>query len=39
MRAFGLEAAARASFAIYNTVEEVDLFAEELKRVVSILRG
>lgn len=31
MRAFGLEAAARASFGIYNTLEEVDRFAEAVK--------
>lgn len=32
LRKFGLTAAARASFAIYNTIEEVDLFVEALNK-------
>lgn len=34
MRAFGLEAAARASFGIYNTLDEVDRFCEALQDAV-----
>ena len=34
LRAFGLEAAARASFGIYNTLDEVDRFCEALKEAV-----
>ncbi len=34
MRALGIEGTARVSFAIYNTKEEVDIFVEELKRIV-----
>ena len=37
LRRFGIEAAARASFAIYNTLEEVDRFAEELNKIVANL--
>ncbi len=39
LRSFGLETAARVSFGIYNTVEEVYYFLEELKKVVRTLRG
>jgi cysteine desulfurase/selenocysteine lyase len=39
MRAFGLEAAARASFGIYNTAEEVDLFAAAVRKAVGKLIG
>jgi cysteine desulfurase/selenocysteine lyase len=39
MRAFGLEAAARASFGIYNTAEEVDLFAAAIRKAVGKLVG
>ncbi len=38
MRKFGLETAARVSFGIYNTIEEVDLFLSELKKVISRLQ-
>jgi cysteine desulfurase/selenocysteine lyase len=34
LRHFKLETAARASFGIYNTLEEVDLFAEALQKVL-----
>ena len=37
MRAFGLEAAARASFGIYNTVEEVDRFLEAVEKASEML--
>lgn len=35
---FGVDATCRASFAAYNTLEEVDLFAESLTRVVGMVR-
>ncbi|MGQ7249963.1 cysteine desulfurase [Halomonas sp. V046] len=35
---FGVDATCRASFAAYNTPEEIDIFAESLERVVSMLR-
>ncbi|HET8790394.1 MAG TPA: cysteine desulfurase [Modicisalibacter sp.] len=35
---FGVEATCRASFAAYNTPEEIDIFAEALKRVVAMVR-
>lgn len=38
MRAFGLESAARASFGIYNTLEEVDRFCEAVKNASESLR-
>ncbi len=34
MRRFGIEGTVRASFAIYNTMEEVAIFAESLKQIV-----
>ncbi len=34
MRAFGLEAAARASFGIYNTLNEVDRFCEAIQDAI-----
>ena len=36
LRHFGLETAARASFGIYNTPEEIDFFAEELRRAIHL---
>ncbi|MGQ0334697.1 aminotransferase class V-fold PLP-dependent enzyme [Halomonas elongata] len=35
---FGVEATCRASFAAYNTPEEIDVFVEGLERVVNMLR-
>ncbi len=35
---YGLNATTRASFAFYNTLEEVDVFAEALRKAVSVLR-
>jgi cysteine desulfurase/selenocysteine lyase len=35
---FGLDATCRASFAAYNTLEEVDVFAESLERVIGMVR-
>jgi len=35
LRKFGLTAAARASFGLYNTVEEVDLFVDGVKELAS----
>lgn len=37
MQALGIEGCARASFAVYNTREEVDAFIEALKRAVAML--
>ena len=38
MYALGIEVTARASFAIYNTREEVDIFIESLKRAAAMLQ-
>lgn len=38
MRYLGLEGTSRASFAVYNTPEEVERFAEALKKAVNMLR-
>ncbi|PMR71386.1 cysteine desulfurase [Halomonas heilongjiangensis] len=35
---FGVDATCRASFAAYNTLEEVDVFAEALERVIGMVR-
>ncbi|SDK61747.1 cysteine desulfurase [Billgrantia gudaonensis] len=35
---FGVEATCRASFAAYNTLEEVDIFADALERVIGMVR-
>ena len=35
----GIPGTARASFAFYNTKEEIDYFIAQLKRVVQILKG
>jgi cysteine desulfurase/selenocysteine lyase len=32
MQRFGIHSSARASFALYNTVEEVDVFVDALRR-------
>jgi cysteine desulfurase/selenocysteine lyase len=37
MRRFGLPATARASFAFYNTREEIDIFAGALQKVHEVL--
>ena len=37
MRALGVEGVVRASFAVYNTLEEADRFIEALKKVAAIL--
>ena len=37
LRHFGVETAARISFGVYNTIEEVDRFAEELRRILALL--
>lgn len=36
MRRLGIEGTMRASFAIYNTKEEVDVFADAIKRIVKM---
>ncbi|MEM9673868.1 MAG: cysteine desulfurase [Bacteroidota bacterium] len=38
MNRFGLEGTIRASFAIYNTKEEIDQLAEGLNRIVTMMR-
>ena len=38
MDRFGIEGTVRASFAIYNTKEEIDEMAEALKRVISFMK-
>jgi len=35
---FQIEGTARASFAVYNTIEEVDQFVDALKSIVAVLR-
>ncbi|WP_276208222.1 cysteine desulfurase [Halomonas sp. NO4] len=35
---FGVDATCRASFAAYNTLEEVDVFGEALERVIGMVR-
>ncbi len=37
MDRFGIEGTTRASFAVYNTVEEVDVMLDGLKRIVSFM--
>ena len=37
MAALGVEGTVRASFAVYNTPEEVDVFVNALKRVAQML--
>ena len=37
MERFGIEGTVRASFAVYNTREEVDAFIEALRRVAAML--
>ena len=39
MDRFNVEGTARASFAVYNTLEEVSSFVDALKSIVSKLRG
>ena len=36
---FGLAASSRASFYLYNTLEEVDVFADALQRAIRLFRG
>ncbi len=38
MDQFGIEGTVRASFAVYNTVEEIEVFAEALKSIVAKFR-
>ncbi|MEC7839815.1 MAG: cysteine desulfurase [Chlamydiota bacterium] len=38
MKRFGVEATARASFGLYNTIDEVDYFVDSLKSVIQRLR-
>lgn len=39
MHALGIEGTVRASFAVYNTMEEADAFVDALKRVAAMLKG
>jgi cysteine desulfurase/selenocysteine lyase len=36
---FGIQGTVRASFAFYNTKEEIDLFVEALKKVIAMFQG
>jgi cysteine desulfurase/selenocysteine lyase len=38
MQCLGVPGTVRASFAVYNTIEEVDFFVEKLKKVISMLQ-
>lgn len=38
MNRFGIAGTVRASFAVYNTKEEIDVFIESLKKTIKILR-
>lgn len=38
MQRFNVSATARASFAIYNTMEEIDVFVESLKKAIKMFR-
>ncbi|MBI1183562.1 SufS family cysteine desulfurase [bacterium] len=38
MKRFGIEGTTRASFSVYNSLDEVDFFAEKLQKTVAILR-
>lgn len=38
MQALGIEGTVRASFAVYNTIEEADRFIDALNRVIPMLR-
>lgn len=38
LRHFGVDATCRASFAAYNTPEEIDIFADALERVIGMVR-
>ncbi len=38
MKRFGIDGTARASFAMYNTKEEVDVFVEAVKKAVAMLK-
>jgi cysteine desulfurase/selenocysteine lyase len=37
MESFGLDGTVRASFAVYNTKEEIDMLLEGLKRIIKFL--
>ena len=37
MRHFGVPASARASFALYNTLEEVEIFDQGLREVLKVM--
>jgi cysteine desulfurase/selenocysteine lyase len=38
MKRFGVDGTTRASFAVYNTLEEVGLFGTALKKSIGMLR-
>ena len=35
MKKFGIEGTVRASFSVYNTLEEVSIFVENLKQIIN----
>ncbi|MCI0665394.1 MAG: aminotransferase class V-fold PLP-dependent enzyme, partial [Acidobacteria bacterium] len=39
MKRFGIPATARASFAFYNTREEIDALAEGIQKAVEVFNG
>jgi cysteine desulfurase/selenocysteine lyase len=39
MDSFGIEGTVRASFAVYNTKDEIDLFAGGVERTIKFLRN
>jgi len=39
VESFGVSGMARVSFAFYNTYEEIDIFMQQLRRCLKILRG
>jgi cysteine desulfurase/selenocysteine lyase len=39
MQRFGISGTSRASFAVYNTHEEVETFAKEVEKAVKMLRA
>ena len=38
MTRFGISGTVRISFAVYNTTEEIDIFIEDLKKILNLLR-
>jgi cysteine desulfurase/selenocysteine lyase len=38
MKLLGIPGTVRASFAFYNTIDEIDVFAEALKKTIRLLK-